>query len=657
MDGIFISYRRDDSAGYAGRLYDRLAGHFGAGRVFMDVEGIEPGTDFVTAIESAVASCRVLIVLIGDEWLSATDANGRRRLDDPHDFIRLETSAALARDIRVVPVLLDRAPMPPFEALPEDLQPLVRRQAVELSHKQWDATSGELIRTLEKILGASDTPAAAAAAVVTEPAVEPQQAPDTAPRKAGSNNSLIRWGVPAALIVAALGVWFGLNREAPPVTAPAPAPVATPPATPPTPPIAAPVTPPSAILLAESPSGRFDKTVVGDTSTLELRLRNTGQAPAELQSTLTNNAHGGFRIIVDTCGKSLRAGGGCSYTMAFAPTQAGSHQAALRVSQGAGEPLQWQLSGEAEAAPPSAPLPTPAPPTPVATPSPAPAPAPRPAPAAPRILSLDSHAEAGAAKVCYRVENSTQLTLSPRPGALGNTTRDCVTVPLSAPATLTLTAIGPGGSARQSVLAAPEKAPEPAPVASGHPQVGETWIYRTRGKWATSPARTLQFTTDRVDGTTVYEKMRILEPQSSRTVLRRSPGTQATLVDWGDIGWEFSPWMAAFDPPTNSGRWRGISTPTLEGRWGDWNTVAKVDDRERVRVPAGSFDTVRIEVWSTRSATGGSAMRDVEPVTVHFDVWYAPEAKRYVKMVRTTKAPSNAEIEKDTFELIEIRAP
>ena len=92
VDGIFISYRRDDSAGYAGRLYDRLSAHFGADRVFMDVEGIEPGTDFVDAIERAVASCRVLIVLIGDEWLNAKDTSGRRRLDDPHDFIRLETS-------------------------------------------------------------------------------------------------------------------------------------------------------------------------------------------------------------------------------------------------------------------------------------------------------------------------------------------------------------------------------------------------------------------------------------------------------------------------------------------------------------------------------------------------------------------------------------
>ena len=101
MDGIFISYRRDDSAGYAGRLYDRLAAQFGADRVFMDVAGIELGTDFVTAIEQAVGSCQVLVVVIGDEWLSTTDAAGRRRLDDPHDFVRLETGVALEREIRL----------------------------------------------------------------------------------------------------------------------------------------------------------------------------------------------------------------------------------------------------------------------------------------------------------------------------------------------------------------------------------------------------------------------------------------------------------------------------------------------------------------------------------------------------------------------------
>jgi hypothetical protein len=93
MNGICISYRRDDAPGYAGRLYDRLTAHFGAARVFMDVQGIEPGVDFVDAIERALGSCKILIVLIGKDWL-AVDSAGRRRLDDPADFVRLETATA-----------------------------------------------------------------------------------------------------------------------------------------------------------------------------------------------------------------------------------------------------------------------------------------------------------------------------------------------------------------------------------------------------------------------------------------------------------------------------------------------------------------------------------------------------------------------------------
>src|SRR5882724_4143611 len=129
MRGIFISYRREDAAGYAGRLYDRLAAHFGPDRVFMDVEGIEPGVDFVDAIERAVGSCEVLIVIIGKDWL-AVDGAGKRRLDDPGDFVRIETAAALARHIRVVPVLVDEAAMPSADQLPANLAPLARRQAV-----------------------------------------------------------------------------------------------------------------------------------------------------------------------------------------------------------------------------------------------------------------------------------------------------------------------------------------------------------------------------------------------------------------------------------------------------------------------------------------------------------------------------------------------
>lgn len=203
MDGIFISYRRDDSAGYAGRLYDRLAAHFGANRVFMDVEGIEPGLDFVKAIEDAVASCRVLIVMIGDEWTHAADAAGRRRLDDPNDFVRLETSAALKRDIRVVPVLVGGAAMPRSEELPAELQALTRRQAIEVNHKQWDASTQALIHTLERIIGGGAAAAGAGRASSTSASV-------TAARPG--------WMLPAAVgagVLALIGGWWGL-RPVPP---------------------------------------------------------------------------------------------------------------------------------------------------------------------------------------------------------------------------------------------------------------------------------------------------------------------------------------------------------------------------------------------------------------------------------------------------------
>ena len=154
MPGVFISYRRQDSAGHTGRLFDRLQARLGPGRVFMDVSGIDPGVDFVHTIERAVGSCDVLLAVIGPEWLSCTDASGQRRLDDRADFIRIEIFAALQRNVRVIPVLIAGASMPPLQALPEDLKPLVRRQAVELRDSRWDADTNDLIVKLEGLLGA-----------------------------------------------------------------------------------------------------------------------------------------------------------------------------------------------------------------------------------------------------------------------------------------------------------------------------------------------------------------------------------------------------------------------------------------------------------------------------------------------------------------------
>src|SRR5215218_1473751 len=155
---IFISYRRRETAGHAGRLYDRLAEHFGDERVFMDVE-MEAGVDFVEQINAAVGSCGALIVLIGDEWLTVTDASGRRRVDDPTDVHRVEVEAALKRGVRVIPALVQGARMPLEEELPEALRPLGRRQAVELSDQRWDYDVNRLIAVLKPVLAAAEATA------------------------------------------------------------------------------------------------------------------------------------------------------------------------------------------------------------------------------------------------------------------------------------------------------------------------------------------------------------------------------------------------------------------------------------------------------------------------------------------------------------------
>jgi hypothetical protein len=148
MSGIFIGYRREDSAGFAGRLADALAARFGHEHIFRDLEDIQPGDDFVSRIEEAVASSGVLLIVIGPRWLGITDEEGNLRLSKPHDFVRLEIAAALRRGTRVIPVLVGGARMPEADELPHDIADLARRHAHELSDARWSYDVGRLIDLL-----------------------------------------------------------------------------------------------------------------------------------------------------------------------------------------------------------------------------------------------------------------------------------------------------------------------------------------------------------------------------------------------------------------------------------------------------------------------------------------------------------------------------
>jgi len=200
MRAIFISYRRDDTEGYAGRLFQDLCERFGKDSVFMDVAGIEPGRDFRRVIEQQVASCGVLLAVIGKAWLSVADEKGKQRLNDPHDFVRLETASALKRDIPVIPVLVQQAEMPRAEQLPDDLKDLAFRNSVELTHARWDSDVELLIAALRRYVDPSG------------PTSAPSPSPHTAP-PAGRPRSWVI--VPLATItLGAIGyaVW---NRPTP----------------------------------------------------------------------------------------------------------------------------------------------------------------------------------------------------------------------------------------------------------------------------------------------------------------------------------------------------------------------------------------------------------------------------------------------------------
>jgi TIR domain len=193
MPGVFISYRRDDSGGYAGRLFDVLAGRFGPEQTFMDLDDIQGGDDFTAVIGEKVSQCSALLAVIGDRWLTLTGPDGTRRLDAPGDFVRLEIAKALERGVRVIPVLVSGAVMPRPEDLPEALRPLSVHQAVEVRDAHFHADAGQLIELLQK----------------------------TVPGLAARTPRAPRWAIPAAAVLVAVagiaavsGVRYRQSKEA-----------------------------------------------------------------------------------------------------------------------------------------------------------------------------------------------------------------------------------------------------------------------------------------------------------------------------------------------------------------------------------------------------------------------------------------------------------
>ncbi len=243
---VFISYRRQDTAGHAGRLYDAMAARFGEEHVFVDVD-LEPGVDFVERIKEAIAVSHVLLVIIGPRWTVISDGDSDLpRLADPDDFVRLEVETALRRDdITVIPVLVAGAQMPDPDDLPEGLRALAHRNAIELSDMRWRYDVGRLNATLDERLAGTtavhalpaDEPApkptkhvsstarlfidgmlvAGLAALVARVLAEPIDPMDVASDEGQVAIATLRRAVVWAVLGLALAVWLSFVRDVRPI--------------------------------------------------------------------------------------------------------------------------------------------------------------------------------------------------------------------------------------------------------------------------------------------------------------------------------------------------------------------------------------------------------------------------------------------------------
>ena len=212
---IFISYRRDDSEGEAGRLYDDLVRAYGDNAVFMDVSGIAPGLDFRKAIDDNVAGCGVFLAIIGLQWATITGSDGKRRIDDDNDFVRLEIASALARNIAVIPVLVHEARMPHPEQLPDNIKDFAYRNSVEISHARWNSDVQLLIDALKQYVTTSKAtetqPVHATVPVQLPPPISTDPRPSTpAP---SSRFPLAIGGVVVVLLLAVIGYFVAVREQ------------------------------------------------------------------------------------------------------------------------------------------------------------------------------------------------------------------------------------------------------------------------------------------------------------------------------------------------------------------------------------------------------------------------------------------------------------
>ena len=651
-------------------------------------------------------------MIIGRDWLVA-DASGKRRLDDPTDFVRIETAAALARNIRVVPVLVDDAEMPRANQLPTNMALLARRQALELSHKQWDATSSELIHTLEKILnagkpGSGDIASHQSGSSSASRAGVPSDASAASPVAVAQGNRRI-WAIVGALAVLIAIAALLLTQPWSKFFKPAPR-------------FGHLVVAPETLEFPEQPPRAIGPARI-------VTLANDGGAPLRVTGLkLEGPSSADFALADDECSdRTLAPAASCAVKVWFSTVSIGARSATLAITTEPQGSVLLAVHGNgvapkvAEATrppekPPESPLIRP-----VAPPETKPE-----APALPKILNFEARRADSNVQLCYGVENAASATITPSPGNVKPAAKECV--PAAAGHTYTLTARNAAGAAvsrsvtveavasappvqavavpnaigksRADAIAELEKAGfetrvvegklEPdasgpagsvvaqlpkagekikaggrvtlqvmpdrllaATLPSAMPRVGDVWEYRSRSMWKTVQPSSYTHRVTAVSEREVREAMsNVSSPDKAAETKTFTPDTR--FVEWRGNGYyftEFNPFIQAFGNLQPGTTWK-LSIPVEDPFLGNWYTHGGAGNWDTVNVPAGTFKAIRVEINSNRPASGSAAMRDKEPTRILQVIWYAPDAKRAVKLVRTVYGATGDRINEDTYELV-----
>jgi hypothetical protein len=594
MAGIFISYRRADSDGWAGRLRDALRVRFGD-LVFQDVDNIPDGEIFADVIDRALQECDVALVIIGPNWASAEDENGRRRLDQEDDWVRTETAMVLNRKIRVIPVLVGGARVPRAEDLPEELRSLTKRQAREIRSTSWDSDVALLTHHLKEI-------------------VQPAR------RRAAARRSALAAAVLLAAGVVAGGVYIWQGAPAPVAEREAAATAAPQPAT--------------------------DRE--------------------ELSAKSATEARTGTRAGVDEAAATPAA------RPEPPPKPAAVAQAAKDRPREPSKPPFPTASGPIASKPPEPPRPAALEPArPVAA---------IPDAKPPRTSPPTSHkAETVAtAKPVERAAAPERESVRPERRELARGVTE--TTPVTAESRKSVAIAEEPPAERTPSPAAQKPAAPPVaratatlnlpnrPASARELKIGDSWTYRLREARFDRELATVTHEVGGGDPTGIRETVRLVTKSAAaeadaagghaRAAQRRlalEPRIFEQPLAQGAMLFEFAPFMLAFSDLQPGVKWSKIPGASSSDSISDWRFAGRVTGRERVRVPAGTFDAIKAELEGQLDISFPSTRDPFSEMAASYQtysIWFVPEIGRAVKYDRRTFNRGRRLLEHEEYELV-----